>query len=157
MVRLFSVGTAAALVFPKVFFNDLTPELATLASMASFAVAFVLRPLGGMVIGHSGDQMGHKKMLVFTLLVMGLCTAGIVFLPSYNAVGHWSPALLILLSSRVSLGWRMGWRSTDVCRACTHGSQRIFGSTLQMKVATRCRSPRKWWWRQSFHWSASFF
>lgn len=71
MVRLFSVGTAAALVFPKVFFNDLPPELATLASMASFAVAFVLRPLEGMVIGHFGDQMGHKKILVFTLLFYG--------------------------------------------------------------------------------------
>src|SRR5215472_11145870 len=89
----FLYGTAAALVFPKVFFNELTPELATLASMASFAVAFILRPLGGMVIGHFGDRMGRKRMLVFTLLVMGLCTAAIGFLPSYNAVGYWSPGL----------------------------------------------------------------
>jgi MFS transporter, MHS family, shikimate and dehydroshikimate transport protein len=132
----FLYGTAAALVFPKVFFNELTPELATLASMASFAVAFILRPLGGMVIGHFGDRIGRKKMLIFTLLVMGLCTAGIGFLPSYNAVGYWSPALLILL--RVVQGFALGgeWGGAALMSVehAPEGRRGLFGATMQMGV-----------------------
>lgn len=132
----FLYGTAAALVFPKVFFNDLSPELATLASMASFAVAFILRPLGGMVIGHFGDQTGRKKMLVFTLLVMGLCTAAIGFLPTQDAIGHWSPALLILL--RVIQGFALGgeWGGAALMSVehAPEGRRGLFGSTMQMGV-----------------------
>ncbi|VVD61627.1 MFS transporter [Pandoraea cepalis] len=132
----FLYGTAAALVFPKVFFNDLSPELATLASMASFAVAFILRPLGGMVIGHFGDQTGRKKMLLFTLLVMGLCTAAIGFLPTQNAIGHWSPALLILL--RVIQGFALGgeWGGAALMSVehAPEGRRGLFGSTMQMGV-----------------------
>ncbi|CAE6753939.1 MFS transporter [Paraburkholderia nemoris] len=132
----FLYGTAAALVFPKVFFNELSPELATLASMASFAVAFVLRPLGGMVIGHFGDQMGRKKMLVFTLLVMGLCTAGIGFLPSYNSAGYWSPALLILLRivQGFALGGEWGGAALMSVEHAPEGRRGLFGATMQMGV-----------------------
>ena len=132
----FLYGTAAALVFPKVFFNELTPELATLASMASFAVAFILRPLGGMVIGHFGDQMGRKKMLVFTLLVMGLCTAAIGFLPSYNSVGYWSPGLLILLRviQGFALGGEWGGAALMTVEHAPDGKRGLFGATMQMGV-----------------------
>jgi MHS family shikimate/dehydroshikimate transporter-like MFS transporter len=132
----FLYGTAAALVFPKVFFNELSPELATLASMASFAVAFVLRPLGGMVIGHFGDQMGRKKMLVFTLLVMGICTAGIGFLPSYNSAGYWSPALLILLRivQGFALGGEWGGAALMSVEHAPEGRRGLFGATMQMGV-----------------------
>ncbi|SAK48527.1 major facilitator transporter [Caballeronia pedi] len=132
----FLYGTAAALVFPKVFFNELTPEMATLASMASFAVAFILRPLGGMVIGHFGDRMGRKQMLVFTLLVMGLCTAAIGFLPSYNSIGYWSPGLLILL--RVVQGFALGgeWGGAALMSVehAPEGRRGLFGATMQMGV-----------------------
>lgn len=132
----FLYGTAAALVFPKVFFNELSPEWATLASMASFAVAFIFRPLGGMVIGHFGDRMGRKKMLVFTLLVMGLCTAAIGFLPSYNAIGYWSPALLIVL--RVLQGFAIGgeWGGAALMSVehAPEGRRGLFGATMQMGV-----------------------
>ncbi|CAJ0779973.1 Fosfomycin resistance protein AbaF [Ralstonia psammae] len=132
----FLYGTAAALVFPKVFFNDLSPEMATLASMATFAVAFIIRPLGGMVIGHFGDQMGRKKMLVFTLLMMGLCTAAIGFLPTQNSIGHWSPALLILL--RVIQGFALGgeWGGAALMSVehAPEGRRGLFGSTMQMGV-----------------------
>ncbi|QBC33641.1 MFS transporter [Pandoraea sp. XY-2] len=132
----FLYGTAAALVFPKVFFNDLSPELATLASMASFAVAFILRPLGGMVIGHFGDQTGRKKMLLFTLLVMGLCTAAIGFLPTQNAIGHWSPALLILLRliQGFALGGEWGGAALMSVEHAPEGRRGLFGSTMQMGV-----------------------
>lgn len=132
----FLYGTAAALVFPKVFFNDLSPEMATLASMATFAVAFIIRPLGGMVIGHFGDQMGRKRMLVFTLLMMGLCTAAIGFLPTQNSIGHWSPALLILL--RVIQGFALGgeWGGAALMSVehAPEGRRGLFGSTMQMGV-----------------------
>lgn len=132
----FLYGTAAALVFPKVFFSALTPELATLASMASFAVAFVLRPLGGMVIGHFGDRVGRKKMLVFTLLVMGLCTTAIGFLPSFNAVGYWGPGLLILL--RVVQGFALGgeWGGAALMSVehAPEGRRGLWGATMQMGV-----------------------
>jgi MFS transporter, MHS family, shikimate and dehydroshikimate transport protein len=132
----FLYGTAAALVFPKVFFNELTPEMATLASMASFAVAFILRPLGGMIIGHFGDRMGRKQMLVFTLLVMGLCTAAIGFLPSYNSIGYWSPGLLILL--RVIQGFALGgeWGGAALMSVehAPEGRRGLFGATMQMGV-----------------------
>src|SRR5215469_6825505 len=132
----FLYGTAAALVFPKVFFNELTPELATLASMASFAVAFILRPLGGMVIGHFGDRLGRKKMLVFTLLVMGLCTAAIGFLPSYDSVGYWSPGLLILLRviQGFALGGEWGGAALMTVEHAPDGRRGLFGATMQMGV-----------------------
>ncbi|WP_233858417.1 MFS transporter [Paraburkholderia sp. HD33-4] len=132
----FLYGTAAALVFPKVFFNELSPELATLASMASFAVAFILRPLGGMVIGHFGDRIGRKKMLIFTLLVMGLCTAAIGFLPSYNSVGNWSPALLIALRvvQGFALGGEWGGAALMTVEHAPEGRRGLFGATMQMGV-----------------------
>ncbi|MFP3479977.1 MFS transporter, partial [Burkholderia sp. SIMBA_057] len=64
-------GTAVALVFPRVFFPALTPLLATLASFATFAVAFISRPIGAAIFGHFGDRLGRKKTLVATLLIMG--------------------------------------------------------------------------------------
>ncbi|AXL51261.1 major facilitator transporter [Paraburkholderia caffeinilytica] len=132
----FLYGTAAALVFPKVFFSQLTPEFATLASMASFAVAFVLRPLGGMVIGHFGDRVGRKKMLIFTLLVMGLCTAAIGFLPSYAIAGYWAPGLLILLRivQGFALGGEWGGAALMSVEHAPAGRRGLFGATMQMGV-----------------------
>lgn len=132
----FLYGTAAALVFPKVFFNGLSPEFATFASMASFAVAFIIRPLGGMIIGHFGDQMGRKKLLVFTLVLMGLCTAAIGTLPSFASAGYWGPGLLILL--RVLQGFALGgeWGGAALMSVehAPEGKRGLFGSTMQMGV-----------------------
>ncbi|MGA7055122.1 MAG: MFS transporter, partial [Mycobacterium sp.] len=70
-------GTAAALTFPSVFFPNLSPAMATIASMGTFAAAFVSRPLGGAVFGHFGDRLGRKATLVATLLIMGVSTVGV--------------------------------------------------------------------------------
>src|SRR5262245_19603786 len=67
-------GTSAALVFPKLFFPELSLLTATLASFATFGVAFIARPIGGVVFGHFGDRIGRKSMLVITLLLMGGAT-----------------------------------------------------------------------------------
>lgn len=92
----FIFGTAAALVFNKLFFPDLSPLIGTLASFATFGVAFVARPLGALIFGHFGDRIGRKQMLVTSLLLMGVGTVLIGLLPTYEQVGILAPVLLVL-------------------------------------------------------------
>ncbi|GAA1054724.1 MFS transporter [Dietzia natronolimnaea] len=101
----FIYGTAAALVFPHVFFSDQEPATATMSSFATFAVAFFARPVGAAIFGHFGDRIGRKRTLVWTLLIMGVATVFIGLLPGYdtgafglfeNGIGIWAPALLVL-------------------------------------------------------------
>jgi MFS family permease len=93
----FIYGTAAALVFPRVFFPALGPTAGTVASFATFAVAFIARPLGAIVFGHYGDKLGRKKTLITTLLMMGLSTTAVGLLPSAAGVGVVAPILLVVL------------------------------------------------------------
>src|SRR6266700_981392 len=90
-------GTAAALVFPKLFFPRFNPAAGTLASFATFGVAFFARPVGGIVFGHFGDKIGRKAMLVITLLLMGASTFLVGILPSFEQVGVLAPILLTVL------------------------------------------------------------
>ena len=84
----YAYGTAAANYFPKVFFGDTTnPTVALLASLLTFAIAFIARPLGSLVFGHFGDRMGRKTTLVVSLLTMGIATFLIGCLPTYNQWG----------------------------------------------------------------------
>src|SRR3954454_20930723 len=93
----FIYGSAAGLVFPTVFFADSDPATATLLSLATFGVAYVARPIGAVIIGHFGDRVGRKKMLVLTLLMMGVSTFAIGLIPSYASIGVAAPVLLVLL------------------------------------------------------------
>lgn len=102
----FLFGTAAVLIFNHQFFPDLDPLAATLASLSTFAVAFVARPLGGIVFGHFGDRASRKTMLVWSLLGMGTATFAIGLLPNYATIGVWAPILLVLL--RVVQGIAVG-------------------------------------------------
>jgi len=90
-------GLAAALVFPELFFPSFDHIVGTLVAFAAFGVGFVARPLGGIVIGHFGDRIGRKAMLVLTLLVMGSSTFLIGCLPTYETVGVLAPVLLVAL------------------------------------------------------------
>src|SRR5712691_9517435 len=83
----FLYGTAAALVLNKLFFPTFDPLSGTLASLATYSVAFVARPVGGIVIGHFGDKIGRKSMLVLTLMIMGVATFLIGLLPTYDTLG----------------------------------------------------------------------
>ena len=76
-------GTAAALVFGQLFFSDLTPVVATIASFGTLAVGYVVRPLGGVIFGHFGDRIGRKSMLVLTMTLMGAASFAIGLLPTY--------------------------------------------------------------------------
>jgi MFS family permease len=93
----FIYGSAAGLVFPKVFFPNSDPSTGTLLSLATFGVAYVARPVGALIIGHFGDRLGRQRMLVLTLLMMGASTFLIGVLPSYAAVGIAAPVLLVIL------------------------------------------------------------
>lgn len=90
-------GTAAALVFPYVFFPEGSETAGTIASLATFAVAYVARPFGSLLMGHIGDRVGRKAVLVGTLMLMGVATFLIGCLPTYDSVGLLAPSLLVLL------------------------------------------------------------
>jgi MFS family permease len=92
----FIYGSAAALIFPKVFFDESDPATATLLSLATFGVAYAARPVGALFLGHFGDKVGRKKIMVFTLILMGLSTFLIGCLPTRHQVGTLAPVLLVL-------------------------------------------------------------
>ena len=102
----FIYGTAAALVFPKLFFPEATPLMGTLLSFATFGVGFLARPLGGIVFGHFGDRIGRKKMLVISLTGMGIATLLMGLLPGYATIGILAPILLTVL--RLFQGFMVG-------------------------------------------------
>ncbi|XAH22223.1 MFS transporter [Xylophilus sp. GW821-FHT01B05] len=93
----FIYGTAAALVFGKIFFPSFDPKLGSIAAFATFGVAYITRPFGALILGHVGDKFGRKKVLTFTLLLMGISTFGIGLLPTYHQIGIAAPLLLVLL------------------------------------------------------------
>lgn len=99
-------GTAAALVFGQLFFSDLTPVVATIASFGTLAVGYVVRPLGGVIFGHFGDRIGRKSMLVLTMTLMGVASFAIGLLPTYATIGLLAPILLIVL--RLIQGFAVG-------------------------------------------------
>ena len=99
-------GIVAALVFNSAFFPKVSPTMGTLAAFATFGVGFLFRPLGGVVFGHFGDRLGRKRMLVLTVMMMGLSTVAIGFLPTFATIGWWAPALLVAL--RALQGFAVG-------------------------------------------------
>ena len=102
----FLYGTAAALVFNTLFFPTFDPLVGTLAAFGTYAVGFIARPVGGIIIGHYGDRVGRKSMLVFTLLLMGVATFLIGALPTYAQVGPWAAVALVVL--RLAQGFGVG-------------------------------------------------
>ncbi|MBN9739940.1 MFS transporter [Amycolatopsis sp. A1MSW2902] len=102
-------GTAAALVFGKVFFPTFSSTAGVLASLGTFAVGFVARPVGAILFGHWGDRIGRKSMLVTSLLVMGLSTVAVGLVPDYGTFGIWSPILLVVLRFVQGIGLGGEW------------------------------------------------
>ncbi|MFF1586561.1 MFS transporter [Streptomyces sp. NPDC058286] len=92
----FLFGASAALVFNKVFFPDISPLAATLASFATFGLGFAVRPIGGLILAHLGDRIGRRPVLILTVVLMGVGTLAIGLLPTYHQIGIWAPVLLVL-------------------------------------------------------------
>jgi metabolite-proton symporter len=167
-------GTAAALVFPKVFFPHLSTTVGTVASMATFAAAFLSRPLGAAFFGHFGDRLGRKSTLIATLLIMGLSTLAVGLVPGAVTIGMAAP--LILLTLRLVQGFAVGgeWAgaallSAEYAPAQARGRYGMFtqmgvGSGLVMSsllflvvnqtVGESSRAFIDWGWRIPFLFSA---
>lgn len=118
----FLYGTAAALVFNRLFFPTLDPFASTMASFATYAVGFFARPVGGVVFGHFGDRMGRKSMLVTTLMLMGTATFLIGVLPTYEQIGVAAPVLLVVLRFVQGFGVGGEWGGA-VLMVVEHGHQ----------------------------------
>lgn len=166
-------GTCAALVFPHVFFPSYDPYVGTLVAFATYAVGFVARPIGGVIAGHYGDRIGRKAMLMLSLLVMGVSTVLIGFIPSYESIGIWAAIILCLL--RIAQGFAVGgeWGAA-VVMAVEHappGKRGLYGSfpqlgvpaglllsTLAVAIASGSMDDQaflSWGWRAPFLFSAA--
>ncbi len=160
----FLYGTAAALVFPALFFPDYSETAGVLLSFSTYAVGFAARPLGGIVFGHFGDRIGRKSMLVLSLLIMGVATALIGFLPTFAQIGVLAPILLVSLRFVQGIGVGGEWGGA-VLMAVEHappGKRGFYGSWPQMGVpagllvanlvfiATSATLPASWGWRVPF-------
>jgi MHS family shikimate/dehydroshikimate transporter-like MFS transporter len=133
----FLYGTTAALVFPKLFFPAFSPPAATLASFATFGVAFFARPIGGVVFGHFGDRIGRKSMLVITLLLMGGATFLIGLVPTFEQIGSFAPALLIVLRflQGFAVGGEWGGATLMVVEHAPEKSRNFYASWPQTGAA----------------------
>jgi metabolite-proton symporter len=132
----FIYASAAGLVFSQLFFTALDPATALLASFATIGVSFVARPLGGVIAGHLGDRLGRKRMLVATLLVMGLSTVGVGLLPTYASIGVAAPILLLVLRllQGLSAGGEWGGAALMAVEHAPPGRRGFFGTYPQVGV-----------------------
>lgn len=133
----FLYATAASLVFNHAFFPDQSSFVGTMLAFATFAVGFVVRPIGGFVFGHVGDRIGRKKTLALTMLLMGVATALMGFLPTAAQIGVLAPILLLVL--RIVQGFALGgeWAGA-VLLAVEHSPRNrrgLFGSIPQVGLA----------------------
>ncbi|WP_245718234.1 MFS transporter [Nocardia miyunensis] len=130
----FVYAQAAALVFPVIFFPKGNPTVAILASLATFGVGYVARPLGAFVLGHWGDRHGRKNMLVLCMMMMGVSTFVVALLPTYHSVGYLAPVLLVImrLIQGFAVGGEMSGASAMIVEHAPFGRRGFFASfTLQ--------------------------
>ncbi|WP_394559531.1 MFS transporter [Aquipseudomonas alcaligenes] len=167
----FLYGTAAALVFNKLFFPNFDPVVGLLLAYLSFSLTFFIRPIGGVLFAHIGDRIGRKKTLVMTLSLMGGATVLIGCLPTYEQIGIWAPILLVTLRAVQGLGIGGEWGGALLLayeyapkeRKGLFGSVPQVGVTIGMLLATMAVSlmamlPEEdflsWGWRVPFLMSA---
>jgi metabolite-proton symporter len=127
-------ATAAVLVFPRLFFPASDPASSTLASLATFGIAFLARPIGGALFGHFGDRIGRKKTLVLALSTMGLSTFAIGALPAYHSIGLAAPLLLALcrFGQGIGLGGEWGGAVLLAVENAPPGKRALYGMFPQL-------------------------
>lgn len=127
-------GFAAALVFGPLFFPSDNPTMGTLASLGTFAVGFIARPIGGIIFGHFGDRIGRKTMLVMTLIIMGGASVVIGILPTYGQIGVAAPILLVLMRvlQGIGLGGEWGGAVLMVVEYSPEDKRGWWGSVIQL-------------------------
>ncbi len=133
----FIYGTAAGLVFPKLFFPNEDPLTGTLLAFSTYFVGFVGRPIGAAIFGHYGDRIGRKATLIATLLLMGISTVLVAFVPSYASIGIWGAVILTVLRALQGIGVGGEWGGSVLIAmewARTHGSRGLVASWPQFGV-----------------------
>jgi metabolite-proton symporter len=133
----FIYGTAAALVFPQLFFPpELPPFVAQIAAFSTFAVGFIARPIGGVLFGHIGDLLGRKRALATALLIMGVATTCIGLLPSYHQIGLAAPLALVVLrfAQGLAVGGQWGGAALMAIESAPHDRRGFYGSFVQIGV-----------------------
>lgn len=132
----FLYGTAAALIFNKLFFPGLDPLTGTLAAFGTYAVGFLARPLGAVVFGHYGDRVGRKSMLLATLILMGVPTTLIGLIPTYDTLGAGAAVLLVLMRflQGMAVGGEWGGAALMAVEHAPAGHRAFFGSLPQAGV-----------------------
>lgn len=130
----FIYGSAAALIFPRLFFPESEPVVAVLLSLVTYSVAFITRPLGAAIFGHFGDKYGRKSVLIATLMMMGIGTTLIGVLPTYAQVGLTAPVLLVVLrvGQGIGLGGEWGGAALMVGEHSAGGRRGLLGSLVQI-------------------------
>jgi metabolite-proton symporter len=132
----FLYGTAAALIFNKLFFPAFDPLTGTLAAFGTYAVGFLARPAGAVVFGHYGDRVGRKSMLLATLLLMGIPTTLIGLIPTYDSIGYGAAVLLVLMRflQGMAVGGEWGGAALMAVEHAPAGRRAFFGSLPQAGV-----------------------
>ena len=133
----FIYGTAAGLVFPKLFFPNSDPLVGTLLAFSTYFVGFVGRPIGAAIFGHYGDRIGRKATLIATLLVMGIATFLIAFVPSYASIGIWGAIILTVLRTIQGIGVGGEWGGSVLISmewSRGHGSRGLVAAWPQFGV-----------------------
>jgi metabolite-proton symporter len=133
----FLYGTAAGIVFNKLYFPSEDPLVGTLLAFAAFALGFVARPIGGLIFGHIGDRVGRKKTLVATMLIMGVATCAIGLVPTFDTIGIAAPILLVLLrlAQGIAIGGEWGGAVLMAVEYAPRGKRGLYGSFPQVGLA----------------------
>jgi len=130
-------GTAAGLIFPHLFFPNQNPLTGTLAAFSTYFIGFVCRPIGAAIFGHYGDRIGRKATLISTLLLMGISTFLIAFVPSYNSIGIWGAGILTLLRMLQGIGVGGEWGGSVLIAmewSRSHSSRGLVASWPQLGI-----------------------
>jgi metabolite-proton symporter len=133
----FIYGTAAGLIFPKLFFPHEDPVTGTLAAFGTYFIGFVGRPIGAAIFGHYGDRIGRKATLIATLMLMGIATFLVAFVPGYETIGVWGAVILTILRMLQGIGVGGEWGGSVLIAmewARTHGSRGLVASWPQFGV-----------------------
>jgi MFS family permease len=133
----FIYGTAAGLIFPKLFFPNEDPLTGTLAAFGTYFIGFVGRPIGAAIFGHYGDRIGRKATLIATLMLMGIATFLVAFVPSYASIGIWGAIILTVLRMLQGIGVGGEWGGSVLISmewARGHGNRGLIASWPQFGV-----------------------
>src|SRR3954471_1348731 len=133
----FIYGTAAGLVFGKLYFPNSNPLTATLLSFGTYFIGFLARPIGAAIFGHYGDRIGRKATLIATLLCMGIATFLVAFVPTYDSIGIWGAVILTVLRALQGIGVGGEWAGSVLLAmewTRSHGRRGLVASRPQLGV-----------------------